>query len=227
MANSRDALRSDLDGIMADVRASFDAKHAAREHALLACRQITQLSANCIRAIHRQEFDAATEMLATAKDQTRQAQKCLSEFTDIYHAGFLHDASKEYVEATATLALVTGAPIPTPASLGVEYAAYLNGLAEAASELRRFALDALRREDRDRPEELLGAMDEIYAVLVTVDYPDAITKGLRRTTDVVRGVIERTRADLTVIAMQQRLQDDIQALTMALVEESDDPPRSN
>ena len=166
-------------------------------------------------------------MLASAKDQTRQAQKSLSEFTDIYHAGFLHDASKEYVEATATLALVTGAPIPTPASLGVEYAAYLNGLAEAASELRRFALDALRREDRDRPEELLGAMDEIYAVLVTVDYPDAITKGLRRTTDVVRGVIERTRADLTVIAMQQRLQDDIQALTMALVEESDDPTRSN
>lgn len=213
---SADGLGAFLESVMSEIREDFDAKHRAREDALAAARRVIQHSANCIRAVHRAEFDKAEALLATAGETARAAQAALAAFPDIYHAGFLHDAIKEYVEATMTLALVRGDSLPTPRELGVEYPAYLNGLAEAASELRRASLDALRHGDVTRPEQLLAAMDEILSLLVTIDYPDAITRGLRRNTDMVRGVTERTRGDLTVAAMQRQLRDDIVALRAEL-----------
>ena len=125
---------------------------------------------------------------------------------DIFHAGFVHDSQKEFAEASLTLALVAGRPLPTPESLGVQHPAYLNGLGEAVGELRRHLLDSLRSGDVDHCEECLTAMDEIYSVLVTVDYPDAMTGGLRRTTDNVRGILERTRGDLTLAVRQRDLE---------------------
>ena len=201
-----------LEDILARIRASFDARHAAREEALAATRRIIQHSAGCIRAVHRREFDDAGALLAQARADARRAQTALAEHGEIYHAGFLHDALKELAEASLTLAVIAGRPLPTPEDLGVEYPAYLNGLAETVGELRRFALDSLRHGERDRAESLLRAMDEIYGLLVTFDYPDAITRGLRRNTDMVRGVTERTRGDLTLVAVQQELETRIQAL---------------
>ena len=217
MADSADAgIGAPLEEILARVRARFDARHEAREEALAATRQIIQHSAGCIRAVHRREFDAAEELLAKAQAGARKAQAALADHSEIYHAGFLHDALKEYAEASLTRAIITNRPLPTPEDLGVEYPAYLNGLAETVGELRRFALDSLRHGERDRAEALLGAMDEIYGLLVTFDYPDAITRGLRRHTDMVRGVTERTRGDLTLVAVQQELETRIQALHQRL-----------
>ena len=195
-----------LERIMGDVRASFADKNQAREEALPLCRDTVRLSANAVRAVHRQEFDKAEELIATARDLVAQAKEVLRAHPSIYHAGFVHDGQKEYVEACATLALIAGQPLPTPESLTVELPAYLNGLGEAVGELRRHLLDRLRGGDVDRCETLLTAMDDIYSVLVTIDYPDAMTGGLRRTTDAVRGILERTRGDLTLSVRQRELE---------------------
>jgi len=195
-----------LESIVGAIREDFEARHRAREAGLAASRRVVQLSANSIRAVHRREFEQAESLLAEARTQADAAREALAAYPEIYHAGFLHDALKEYAEARLSLALVRGQPLPSPEAIGVEYAAYLNGLAEAVGELRRATLDAMREDDRERPEELLAAMDEIYSQLVTIDFPDAITRGLRRTTDMVRGVTERTRGDLTLASMHQQLE---------------------
>ena len=195
-----------LDPIMEGVRAVFVDKHQARERALPLCREALRHSANAIRAVHREEFGKAEELIDRARDLLGQAREGVRDHPDIYHAGFVHDAQKEYVEACTTLALIAGRPLPTPEALAVELPAYLNGLGEAVGELRRHLLDALRAGDVDHCEVTLGAMDDIYSVLVTLDYPDAMTGGLRRTTDAVRGILERTRGDLTVSVRQRELE---------------------
>ncbi len=192
-----------LDEIVEHIRENFAAKHQAREQALSLCRDVIRHAALAIRAVHRGEVERAGALLDGARERLAQVREALADHPDIYHAGFVHDAQKEYTEASLTMALVIGAPLPAPADLDVEYAAYLNGMGEAVGELRRYVLDGLRRGASERSEGYLAAMDEIYAVMVTIDYPDAITGGLRRTTDVTRGILEKTRGDLT-LAVQQR-----------------------
>ncbi len=198
---------ANLETIAERVRLGFEAKNAARDQALERSRELIRLSANAIRAAHRNEFDQAGDLLSAAQLAAADMVADLASYPDLCHAGYTQDALKEYAEASITVALVQGRDLPEPEQLRVEYAAYLNGLGEAAGELRRYALDALRRGDLATAEAMLRAMDEIYGVLVTIDFPDALTGGLRRTTDMVRGVLERTRGDLTVAARQQRLEE--------------------
>jgi translin len=181
------------------------AKHAAREAGLRESRAAIQAAAASIRAVHRGEFDAAAELADRSDAAVRAAEAALADHPDIRYAGFLHDAKKEYAEARLTAAFVQGAPVPLPDDLGVEVPAYLNGMAEAASELRRRLLDLLRRGEVEPCERLLETMDDVYGVLVTIDYPDAVTSGLRRTTDALRAVLERTRGDLTNALVQERV----------------------
>ena len=195
-----------LDVIIEDVRANFVAKNKARETALPLCREAVRHSANAIRSVHRKEFEAAQELIDRVADLLRRAGAALQEHPDIRHAGFVHDAQKEFAEASLTLALVADRPLPTPEALGVSYAAYLNGMGEAVGELRRHLLDSLRSGDVEHCEECLTAMDDIYGVLMTFDYPDAMTAGLRRTTDAIRGILERTRGDLTLAVRQRDLE---------------------
>lgn len=195
-----------LDKIMDHVRDSFASKNAARETALPLCREAIRFSANAIRAVHRREFDLGADLVAKAGAQLQTARRSLDGHPDIYSAGFVHDAQKEYAEASITLALIAGRAFPTPQQLDVELPAFLNGMGEAVGELRRHLLDVLRSGDVDQCEIWLTAMDEMYSVLVTIDYPDAMTGGLRRTTDSVRGILEKTRGDLTLSAQQRRLE---------------------
>jgi translin len=183
--------------------ARLEATNAARERALAETRQIVRHSANAIRAVHRDDFDEAARLLADARALHRGLADELLCQPNIYWSGYVQDAQKEFAEASIVLGVISGRGVPDPTALNVEVAVYLNGLGEAAGELRRYVLDALRRDRVERAEALLGVMDDIYGLLVTVDYPDAVTGGLRRTTDMVRGVLERTRGDLTV-ALQGR-----------------------
>ncbi len=214
----QESLAGQLDRIMDGVRANLTAKHAAREQALPACREVIRLSANGIRAVHRDEFDRARELLDRATQVLREVKAALAGHADIFYAGFVHDAQKEHAEAALTLALVHGDLLPSPADLAVEYPAYLNGMGEAVGELRRYLLDSLRDGDIARCERFLRSMDEIYDLMVTVDYPDAITGGLRRTTDVTRAILERTRGDLTIAARQQELARQLASLEARLAE---------
>lgn len=184
----------------------FEARHQIRENALKLTRQLTRNAAHAIRAIHRGEADAADANMAEAREIVAELKKSVEPDPEIYYSGYTQDALKEYVEAQVTIDLIQNHPVQLPEDLGIEYATYLRGLAETIGELRRRCLDILRHGYSDEVERLLDLMDEIYALLVTVDYPDAITHGLRRQTDLVRGIIERTRADLTTSLGEQRLQ---------------------
>lgn len=199
---------SDLNTISESIRAAMIAKNAARDSAIARSRELIRYCAESIRAIHRREWDIAETKMALAQQGADDLRGGTTAYPDLYHSGYTQDALKEVVEAFCTNAIVRNLALPSPSDLQVEEATYLNGLAEAATELRRFILDILRREDADLPEaeRLLEWMDDIYDQLVTFDFPDAITGGLRRQTDVVRGVLERTRGDLTTTVQQQRLQ---------------------
>ncbi len=186
---------------------SFSAKDAAREKALPLCREAIRYCSQAIRAVHRQEFDQAKELLQSAHNLLDEAEQAITACSELINTGFFRDAQKEFAEGSITLALVTGKQPPDPDGLGIDSAAYLNGLGEAVGELRRYLLDSMRRGDLSRGEELLAAMDDIYNILITMDFPDAITGGLRRTTDMVRGVLERTRSDLTLVMRQKELED--------------------
>jgi translin len=188
------------------VEARLAQANVAREAGLTACRAVIRASASAIRAVHLGQPDQRDRRLVEAEEALRRAQAALAPFPAVASAGFLHDAAKEYVEARATAALVVGADVPGPDELGVEAPAWLNGVAEAASELRRHALDTLRRGDLAGAEALLGRMDVVFGALVAIDLPDALTGGLRRTLDALRAVIERTRGDITTAVLQHRLQ---------------------
>ncbi len=184
-------------------RAELDRKNAAREQALRWSRELVRTCANSIRAVHRHEFDSAEALLSDAHALNEQICKAVGDQGDLYWAGYVQDAQKELVEACCTFALVKRDPLPDPTTLGVAPAPFLNGLAEAVGEVRRYLLDLLRRGDMDDCERLLETMDDIYSLLVTLDYPDALTGGLRRSTDSARGILEKTRGDLTLALRQE------------------------
>ena len=196
----------DLQIIAANLRPCFVAEDEARERALRSCRQVIRYSADAIRAVHRQEHGEAKQLLDSARELLRELSRDLAERGKLLHSGFIHDAQKEFAEGCITLALIAGQDLPEPQALGVSNAAYLDGLGESVGELRRHILDSLRRDDFSRCEELLTIMDEIYAILITMDFPELLAHGLRRTTDAVRGIIERTRGDLTVSLRQKNLE---------------------
>ena len=196
---------SDLQAIGRAAQEYLATKFAARERALPKSRAAIRLCANAIRAAHRGEFDQSTRQLTEAGGLLRDMALDLREHQDIFYAGFVADAQKEYSEAALTSALMQRQQPPTPDVLGVEWAPYLNGLGEAVGELRRYILDRMRQGRLEGCEELLADMDEIYSQLITLDYPDAITGNLRRTTDAVRGILEKTRGDLTLAVSQERL----------------------
>jgi len=199
----------ELTDVSDQIRKRLDAKSQAREKGLRSSRQGIRECANSIRATHRAELELAQELMAAARRSLDTAQEAMEPFPDIYYAGFLQDSEKEYAEARATYALINNKELPGPEELRIGDAPYLNGLAEAIGELRRHILDIMRQGKLDRGEELLGAMDDIYYVLVSMDYPDAMTGGLRRTTDVARSIMERTRGDMSLTLIQRGLTDAI------------------
>jgi translin len=190
-------IRNQLETISVEINDHFERVESARDQGLSLHRKVIKHCSLGIRAIHRQEFPEAEVLLRQARRLLDEAETALKEFPFIYYAGFLQDAQKEYAEGRLTQALICGTPLPTPQEIGVDYAPFLNGLAEAVGEMRRYILDRIRAGDLSESERLLDVMDDVYYILISMDFPDAITRGLRRSTDVARGCLERTRGDLT------------------------------
>jgi translin len=203
--NRRQELGADVERLSA----SLAEAHNAREVGLAACRRVIRSSGSSIRAVHRLDPAEAEALASAAEAALREAQTALAPFPALAYAGFLGDAEKEYAEARLTAALVADDPLPTADDIGVAPTSWMKGLAEAASELRRHLLDLLRAGDLDRGESLLEVMDDVHDALVVVDFPDAITGGLRRSLDALRAVLERTRGDVTTTVLQTRLRESI------------------
>jgi translin len=198
-----------LEAVESAARAEFDAKFAARERGLSVSRKVIRSSANAIRAFHRGEMDDCSRLMDEAGVLLEEAETVLRDHPDVLFAGFVDDAAKEYAEARLTYALGLDGPLPSPEDLGVRVGAYLHGLGEAVGELRRRLLDLLRSGQLDRGETTLSAMDDVVDLLASLDYPDGMTRGLRRTTDVARALVERSRSDLTTTIVQERLRKDL------------------
>ena len=209
---------NNLDAMTEEIRKELAAKDEAREKMLPLCRDSIRYSSTAIRAVHRQEFSEAAKHVKSARQVLGEAEKAVEKHRELASTGAVRDAQKELAEANITLALVTGKKLPRPQELGVDVAAYLNGLGEAVGEIRRYLLDGLRKGDLSRGEELLTIMDDVYSMLVTMDFPDALTGGLRRTTDMVRGVLEKTRSDLTLAIRQKALEVKIESLNKVKLE---------
>ena len=210
MTNQKASNMDHLEDIAVRIRSEFDRITEARDKTLAQTRTLTRHCAHAIRAVHRMEADKAAEELAAAKKLAVQlTTKLAEEHPNLYFTGYTQDALKEYAEANIVSALVNGAELPSPEDLGLEVNTYLKGLAEAVGELRRRCLDILRGGHSQEAEALLNHMDDIYAVLVTMDYPDAVTAGLRRLTDISRSIVERTRGDMTLSLRQQRFEQTI------------------
>ena len=207
---------SELRSVGSKVLAQLEETHRAREEALARCRETIRACGLAIRAIHRRRTEEVAERLALAERGIREAQRALRPFPQLAAMGFLHDAEKEYAEARLTQALIDGDTLPSHEELQVGLPAWLNGLAEAASELRRHLLDCLRSGDVKRGEQLLETMEDVFDLLVTVEYPDAITGGLRRAADALRAVVERSRADVTTTVLQTNLQHAIESQGAAI-----------
>lgn len=205
-----------LDQIVDQIRMTFDARTAARDRALAEARALTRHCALAIRAVHRDDEPAMDENLAQAARLADSLRSALEKYPDLYYSGYTQDALKEYVEANVTCGLIRGQALIGPDELKVEYNTYLNGLAEVIGELRRRCLDILRHGYSTEAERLITAMDDIYAVLVTMDYPDAITNGLRRQTDIARNIIEKTRGDITFSLREEHLERAIRQLSNQL-----------
>ena len=205
-----------LESIADQIRQTFDARTAARDRALAQARQLTRACSLAIRAVHRDETPVMQEHLAEARKLAQSLKTDLSGYPDLLFAGYTQDALKEYVEANVTCALIQNLPLQAPEELEVAGFTYLNGLAEVVGELRRRTLDILRHGYSQEAERLLGIMDDIYSVLVTMDYPDAITNGLRRQTDLARGIIEKTRGDITFSLRGEHLEQAISRLSTEL-----------
>ncbi len=209
-----------LDLISDQIRTQFDARTAARDQALSQARALTRFCSQAIRAVHRDDDEAMRTQLDEAKKMADSLRAAVSEFPDFYYAGYTQDALKEFVEANITCALIKNLPLIGPAELGVEFNTYLNGLSEVVGELRRRCLDILRHGYSSEAERLLTQMDDIYAVLVTMDYPDAITNGLRRQTDIARSIIEKTRGDITFSLRGEHLEKAIARLSEQMTGQS-------
>lgn len=210
-------MKDRLEEIAEGIRQKFDTETSARDQALAQSRQLTRHCSLAIRAVHRGETDLMKEHLEQASILANSLTDNLKDpFPGLYHTGYTQDALKEYAEAEVTCALILNKPLPSPQDLHVIHSTYLKGLSEVVGELRRRCLDILRQGYSDDAERLLRTMDEIFAVLVTMDYPDAITNGLRRQTDIARSIIERTRGDLTFSLRGEHLAQAISSLSQQL-----------
>jgi translin len=205
-----------LDSIGERIRQHLEDKNAARERALQLSRKLIRSCSQTIRAVHRREQEIAEALLAEARGLADDLQAALQDYPELLHAGYSQSGLKEFAEASIVHHLVSGKALPEPETLGVGYVPYLGGLAEAAGEMRRRILDILRHDEFDEAERLLETMDEIYGLLVTIDFPDALTNNIRRTTDMVRGVTERTRGDLTTSSQQRELKRALEAVEKKL-----------
>lgn len=202
-----------LDTLASQAEADMAVQNKVRDEVLQQSRALIRLCSKAIRAGHRNAWDEAETLLAEADAIGRDMQGLLEPYPELYYAGYTQDALKELVEARVTLALISDRSLPAVDAAAIPLNTQLNGVCEAASELRRRCLDLLRREDFAEAERLLSAMDEVYEVLMSFGYPDAITRGLRRRVDQLRGVLERTRGDLTSSLQMVRLRKALQSHT--------------
>ncbi|HII81072.1 MAG TPA: haloacid dehalogenase [Methanosarcina sp.] len=209
-----------LEEISNRIRENLEVKDRIREEGLKISREIVRECRTASFALHGKDFEKASNSIETAGKALKKLEARFEGHADIYHAGFVEHAQQEYSEVSVLYSLLKDEgkmlSLPSPDELGVEYTAYLNGLGDVVGELRRHILDLIRGEAFEKAEVFLGIMENIHATLMDFDYPDAITGGLRRKTDVSRSLIEKTRGDVVNAIQQQKLELSMKSLESRL-----------
>lgn len=185
---------NDLAGTML---ARFEAKDRAREEALSTSREVVRFCSAAIRSVHRGDIAQSERLMDKAHESLEKIHNTLKDHQDIRYAGFIDVAEQEYAEARSVYSITTRHEILTPEEIGVDLVNYLSGLGDTTGELRRHILDLIRQGHPEEGEYFLDVVEEIYHLLMLFDYPEAITRGLRRKSDLARSMLERTRGDLT------------------------------
>lgn len=177
----------------------FDEIEHERELAYSTMRELRRISTRLVRDMQR---DMDLDIAGTFAECKQLADKLSAA---PHQFGFIEEALIEYAEAAITHALLNNLPEPTMEALGCTERSYVLGLADAISELRRRVLTLMRKDDLDGATRLFDLMDRLFLLLMVFDHTEAVLP-VRRKQDALRAVVERTRADLTSVICQKRLE---------------------
>lgn len=195
---------------LSEIDAVLKAKDGNREKVITFSREIIRRSGSAVLAIHKGEWQAATDAIAEARSSLEGALEVCDGQQEFYYVGPMPQAFQEYAEANIVLALIRGMEAPSPQQLRVPVESYITGLADAVGEMRRHALDSLRRDDFAEAERSLRVMEESYTALKSLDFPRAVVPNLKRKVDVNRRLVEETRGDVTLALQGQRIRESIE-----------------
>ena len=193
-----------LDAAIETIESELDEKDHVREIALKSSRAIVRLSGSALKDLHR--GGPVGEKLSELKDEVSRLSSLLGDHPDLVRAGYVESAFQEYAEVGMVLSLLEKDDVPLPEDLGIGSVPYLLALGDTIGELRRFALEELRRGNIDQANRFLDRMEDIYHALVRFDYPDAIA-AVKHKQDVARSLLEKTRGDVAVATNARRLHD--------------------
>jgi translin len=175
-------------------------------------RRARILSKQAILKLHTDEKSEAKKRLEEASSLIVKMNEIIKKNPELARFDQVSAAKEEYSEASIIMSLMKSGEFPDPTELGVPITSYLLGLGDVPGELRRQALDALRVGNMETAEARLSMMEEIYLSLMTMEEAPLL-KGLRRKMDITRGVIERTRSEVTAEAGRRKLRESVERLT--------------
>ena len=180
------------------VREELKQKEEAKEETQKNMRKATRLSKQAILLTHRGKFAEAKKLLIETNKLFTALTKLAQKHPELFYFGIVDAAFQEYAEAQILLSLIEKKRFISPEELNVPSIDYVLGLADVIGELRRRALDMLRRGNVRTAEKCLETMETIFSELTAMDDAYMLLPGLRRKCDIARHVIESTRGDVTI-----------------------------
>ena len=200
---------SESEANLENLSSIFDKLNDIREQSLTTSREIVRECSKSIRNIHRNDEVSAKEHIENARKKLENLKSITSDVSEISYAGYVLDAEREFVEAVMFYTFEVSGYIEPFNNFNVHPSSYIQGIGDTIGEWRRKALDHLRNLDIKKAETYLAIMEEGMGTLNELDYPDALTGGLRRYADNARSIIERTRSDITNAFINESLRKDI------------------
>jgi len=194
------------------IQEELSGKEEVRDDVQRDMRKATRLSKQAIQVTHQERFDDAKDMLKEAKTLFAKLRGTAEDYPYLFYSGSVGAAFEEHAEAHILLTLIQEDRFPSPKEIDVPVTPYLLSLGDVIGELRRRALDLIRKGNVEAAEKCLERMEHIYSELTALDDAYVIVNGLRRKCDVARRLIEITRGDITIEVRRNALENSISKL---------------